>query len=277
MKKVAITTAPAIILSMLLMINLPSCKKTEKPDLKLTPAKSDEPGPPMMGRFQDSVSVSSRGFLKFLSSDNLGDFLDFAQSRTHMAVQAYLDSLGVVTIGHGMYGKSLDPYIVSEAESYNYLFNTDQVFQVEDAILRPIDSIDADVKWQFFLVMSPSFLTNSSYANLAAGTFDANTMNKLATNSDNDFNLFDFLQGTPRGEEETTANAGTSARPMFGKKKGPQQTVCSGSYHHPITGNCTVRCKKQHQVTTYIFWIGFHSSEPVIDETYELTIGGECD
>jgi hypothetical protein len=117
-----------------LLFYIVACKK------EVRPQEIPKPGQKEIlvntaGRFQDSVSVSSYGFLNFLSVKNLDDFLAYVKSHDHRTVKAYLTGLGFTSRGHSLYGSSYDAVTVTETQSYDYLFNTDYVFEVKGVII----------------------------------------------------------------------------------------------------------------------------------------------
>ena len=181
----------------------------------------------------NSISVSSYGFLVFPETADLDEYREFLLSHTHAEVQAYLREIGLRSLGATFYGEEYLSQPVTEEQSVNYIFNEDQVFQVKNAIMRPIDETGEEVKWRFLLVMTPENLFDDSYANLAAGTFDEGTMNKFATNpEDENVDLFDFIIDTPSGYEETVPNSAEARRPFIGKTV-EHVKQCGGSHYDP--------------------------------------------
>jgi hypothetical protein len=77
--------------------------------------------------------------------------------------------------------------------------------------------------------MNETNLSSTTYGYLAAGTYNAETMNQFATNSSNQSTpLFDFMEENPSGYQETTANECPSAeqgKPFWGW--GPTSTTCA--------------------------------------------------
>lgn len=219
-----------------------------------------------------NISLSRYGFLVFPKVADFNDYRAFLLSSTHSRVQKYLAGLGFNSNGATLYGAEYATKIVTEEQSINYIFNIEKVFQVENAIMKPIGEVNAEVKWQFLLLMTPEYLTNTSYEKLAAGIFDANSMNQFATNPVNESRkLFGFITNTPTGYKEPIANPAQTARPMFGSITNTW-TECSTPYYSG-SGNCVRGCQDMEQTTTYIFWIGFRGEQHVIG-SYEVAAVG---
>lgn len=194
-------------------------------------------------------------------------------------MQQFLDSLGFHSLGEKRKRQAyaLQRLSVSqtatENELYEYILNSDGVVQVENAIIKPIEETTAEVIWQFLLVMTPQYLSSTTYADLVAGTFDPNTMNQFATNpEDVNFYLFDFISQTPSGYAETIVNPAVASRPMFGSRE-ETWTECGGVYYNAGTGNCVRGCEDHKRTTTYIFWIGFRGADNVT-ASYEVPAVG---
>jgi hypothetical protein len=158
--------------------------------------------------FVDSISVTSYGFLKFLSVDNLGEFMDYLTSNDHRTVKAYLSNLGFTSIGHSLYGTSFDGLTVSEEQSYNYLYNPNYVFQIENVIIKPISPTNCEnLKFEFILAMAEDYLDSASYSNLSNGFYESSTMNKFATGLNSNIDLLDYMYETPTGYEDEEPNS----------------------------------------------------------------------
>ncbi len=196
---------------------------------------------------------SSYGFLVFTTTDDVDAYLDYLKANTHADVQEYLSSIGFSnSLGATLYDEEYATELVTEEQAINYIVNTHRIFQVQDVIMKPINEVNEEVKWEFLLTMVSSNLNNSSYENLIANYYDENTMNKFATNwQDSTFDLLEFIDATPNGYEETEPNSTQAARPMFGSV-----TTCTdtpGGCFNINTGGydpcCYINTKK------YFFWI----------------------
>jgi len=219
------------------------------------------------------IRVSSYGFLVFPDVEDLDEYRSFLLSSTHNQVQEYLFGLGFKSVGAKLYGEEYASQIVTEEQSVNYIFNADQVFQVQNVIMKPIGETSAEVNWQFLLTMTPEYLTNSTYETLAAGKFDPNSMDKFATNAvDKSRDMFEFIAKNPFGYEEIEVNPTQRNTPMFGTIK-TEETICEKQPYYAGSGNCVVNCKKVNHVTTYIFWVGFHRPDEILGTWQKAATG----
>lgn len=200
------TIMKKILLALVCMLSIVTiymaCSKKDKTSFSNPPPVQMD-NAPSLRIFVDSISVTSYGFLKFLSADNLGDFMDYLTSNDHRTVKAYLTNMGFTSIGHSLYGTSYDELTITEEQSYNYLYNTDYVFQIEDVILKPINPTSCEnIKFEFILAITEENLDSTSYNSLSTGTYDPSTMNKFATGLSSNIDLLDYMSENPAGFED---------------------------------------------------------------------------
>ncbi len=153
-------------------------------------------------------SVNEYGFLVFPSVTDLEEFKNFVTRKTHAQIQQYLqDSLGFSSLGASKYSTS-SAGTVSEEEAIDYVMNASRIFQTDGIIFRPVGPRDCIVNWEFVLTMTPANLNSTSYGYLESGVYDANTMNKFATDPVTETtSISTFMAQTPSGYEETDANS----------------------------------------------------------------------
>jgi hypothetical protein len=210
-------------------------------------------------RLTSSPGTSKYGFLIFRTVSELEEYHTFLLNNTHGQVQEFLRSIGFTSLGTMKYNEEYFDAPISENQAIDYVFDINKIVQIQEVIMKPIEEIDCSVKWQFLLTMVPNNLTDRSYGYLKNGSYDETTMNKFATNSSSDASsMFDFIQQTPFGHEETNANLcpiETSRRPFWGYDPPPPCKFDHNEFN-PATGNndlpVYLRCKKGAH---YIFWI----------------------
>ncbi|HMZ45810.1 MAG TPA: hypothetical protein PLU36_03315 [Chitinophagaceae bacterium] len=198
---------------------------------------------------------SSYGFLVFTTTDDVDAYLDYLKANTHADVQENLSSIGFSnSLGATLYDEEYATELVTEEQAINYIVNTHRIFQVQDVIMKPINEVNEEVKWEFLLTMVSSNLNNSSYENLIANYYDENTMNKFATNwQDSTFDLLEFIDATPNGYEETEPNSTEALIPLYGRKY-EYETSCSQP-HYNVLGNCVRDCQTIRRRVTHIWFI----------------------
>ncbi len=242
----------AIIVSSLSFIML-ACKKESQQNVDQFNVVKENPSQKhgfSNGTISGNARVSQYGFLIFDWEDDFEAFKKYVTRSTHGDVQRYLASIGFYSRGAEMYGPEFADRIVSEEQAVDYAFNRYLIFQVRNAIMKPIGETQAEVKWEFLLTMTPENLNPATYENIRLGAYDAHSMDKFATNpAVESLGLFDFIDRTPTGYEETQPNTAQAARPMFGSV-----TTCTDSEcFNPESGDydpCSwVNTKK------YFFWI----------------------
>ena len=175
-------------------------------------------------------SVSSYGFLIFPSVLDLDEYIRFVQTKTHAQMQQYIqDSLsGFTSIGTSLYSSSL--VTITENEAYHYAMNTYRIVQATGVIIRPISERECSVNYEFVLTLTPAYLNSTTYSNLQSGTFDANSMNKFATNPDTEStSLADFVGSTPYGHADTDPSE-CPGEPLPVAKTGIDKTGGSNSF-----------------------------------------------
>src|SRR6185503_10044451 len=94
----------------------------------------------------NNITVSSYGFLVFPEAADLNGYREFLLSSTHAEVQEHLREIGFNSFGATVYGEEYLSQPVTEEQSVDYIFNTDQVFQVKNAIMKPIGETSEEVK-----------------------------------------------------------------------------------------------------------------------------------
>ena len=252
------------------------CKKDNyKPEENNVVIQPENANPGESSR--DGLSVSNYGFLVFPNLTSFNEYREFLLGHTHLEVKEYLAQIRFSSLGALMYGREYDSQLVTEEQSVNYLMSVNKVFQVDNAIMRPIGEKNAAVTWEFLLVMTPEYLNGASFENLAAGRYDATTMDKFATNPlDETVDLLKFIQKTPIGYEETVSYTEMARRPMFGSVTNTWVNS-SGPHYNAGTGNCQVCHERIRQTTTYIFWIGFPGEEYVVGSWCTEVEPGYCE
>lgn len=226
------------------------CKKDFHQNEEINTVKQTEQHTSQAQRPSSNVSVNQYGFLVFSNVSAFEEYRNFVKRSTHGEIQEYLNSIEFTSLGASLYGEEYFSQTVTEEQSIDYIFNLDKLFQVEDVIMKPINETIAEVKWQFLLTMVTENLSNSSYEYLASGTYDGNTMNKFATNPENeDLNLFEFIKETPAGYAETTANSAQARRPMFGSVTTCTDSQCFNAQTAEYDPCSWVNTK------SYFFWI----------------------
>lgn len=277
MKKTIITLSAVV---GILTLSIIGCKKELRPNDEKQTERSEQAvqsqPPVQFGNFSLNVSVSQYGFLVFPQAEDLGAYRSFVKSSTHGEVQQELSSIGFHSLGETLYGEEYWNQTVTEEQAVDYMFNPDQVFQVDNAIMKPIEEQAAEVKWQFLLVMTPENLSAGSYESLAGGTYDAATMNKFATNPEEErFDLLDFIKDTPTGYEETQANAEQARRPMFGSTTS-EAVTCGHTHWDAGSGNCVKDCERVKTTKHYVFWIKVDTDRETIGSWSTVVPDGDC-
>lgn len=186
-----------------------------------------------------NVSVHERNFLIFPTLEDFCDFTDFMDSSTHIEMQEYLSSLGFNSNGSSLYGPEYEDESISEDQQVDYVYGEDAIIQIQGVVMKAINS---DL---FLLTVTEENFDDETYFNLRDSTFDELKMNKFATNPSEGFDLFEFIEGTPYGYEDTTPNNSSGKRKFWGW----QCVINQGLYPQ---GNCIVEaCMAVH----CIFWI----------------------
>jgi hypothetical protein len=101
MKKLS-TLAP--LLACLFVITFYACKKDKDLTRKSGEVAASDETSSSSNFYSSGISVNSTyGFLVFDSINTFDNFCSFATTSTHAEVQAYLDSLGFVSMGHTLF------------------------------------------------------------------------------------------------------------------------------------------------------------------------------
>ncbi len=210
--------------------------------------------------YTQNWSVSTYGFLVFPTVSDLEEYLTFITSKTHGEAQSYLNSISFSSLGATLYGYRDFNNPVSASQATDYVLNTARVLQVEEIVIKPVSQTSCQtVKWQFILAMKPAYVSSSSYDDLVRGVYDANTMNKIATNppSSDTTSLTRHMTLNPYGYEETTPNPcptnEAEKRPFWGY--GPTSCQFSHTETNPSTGNPYNVYKRCDTGAYYVFWI----------------------
>ncbi|MCC6182003.1 MAG: hypothetical protein IT237_09230 [Bacteroidia bacterium] len=197
---------------------------------------------------------SSYGFLVFTTTDDVDAYLDYLKANTHADVQEYLSTMGFSnSLGATLYDEEYATELVTEEQAINYIVNTHRIFQVQNVVMKPINEVNEEVKWEFFLTMVSSNLNFGSYENLKANYYDENTMNKFAAAQEQETSIFEKIQSTPNGYEETEPNSTEALIPLYGRKY-EYETSCSQP-HYNVLGNCVRDCQTIRRRVTHICFI----------------------
>jgi hypothetical protein len=216
-----------------------------------------------------SKSVNSRGFLEFDSAAEVEEYLKIVTSSTHAEIQATLSELHFNSLGAELYsGEKYANQTVSEEQAVNYVFDKHKILQIQNVILKPIGDTRCPVKWQFVLAMAERNINDESYEKLAAGEYDSNVMNKFATNSRVEGDLFSFMEKHPSGYEDTDARScpneeETQARRFLGIGWGPIHVSPSSEFQEHI-GDCDCGGWAGYQEYTVLWIFGTNSSRDAV-------------
>lgn len=246
------------------------CKKDQQS--RQTQAEKVAHNQSLQRGYLSNIKVSQYGFLIFSSLSDVQEYLEFVKRSTHGELQDHLARIGFKSLGSTIYGKEFSSAAVTEEEAADYIVDAFHMFQVEEVVMKPIGETTSKVKWQFLLTMHTSNLNSESFEVMASGTYDADVMNKFATNSeDGSVNLFAFIKETPSGYEETTPNSAETKRPMFGETTTELQE-CGQSHYTPL-GNCVRDCQIRSVRKIYIFWVGIIVDDNVTSSWSEASGG----
>jgi hypothetical protein len=156
-------------------------------------------------------------------------------------------------LGETKYGQGVLDDPITEREAIDYVLDTNGIVQYSNALIRPISPTESgNLSHNYILVLRSDNLNSTTHALLAAGTYDAETMNQYATyprdlEPENGNDLLDLITEDPSGYQETETNEWPNNwdHPLFGY--GP---IPSCTYEHVYENypgcNCTMHIWRRY-------------------------------
>lgn len=186
-----------------------------------------------------NFDVHEDGFLIFDSLQHFIAFTIFMDSSTHGETREVLDNKGFTSLAHSRFGSENSSDTIDTEDQVDYVLGIDSIIQIEGTLFKIIDSS------RFILTLHESNYSEYTLEKLKSSDFDSDYMNKIATNPQTDYDLFEFLENNPSGHEDTTTNQKPPKRKFWG-------WVCTGQQGLYQIGNCIFElCEARH----CIFWI----------------------
>lgn len=198
--------ASVIILFFISFIIISGCKKDSRQINEIKPTKTEHEN--VAARLA-GIYVSEYDFLVFPSVEDLEDYKEYILTLTHAEAQEYLTTIEFYSsLGTILYDEEYADETVTEDQVVDYIFNTNKIFQIDNVIMKPITESECETtKWDFLLTVRDDYLNTSSHESLISGIYDEDVMNKFATApQEQTVYLFDFINTTPYGYEETETN-----------------------------------------------------------------------
>jgi len=202
-----------------------SCKKDNGPSQEKE----------MSAKNNSGVSVSSRGYLKFATTNDIVVFSKkLLNPATRETTISELNDKGFKNRKSNIASRDYDPN-----NPYDLIFNKDGVLEIENVIIKITDDD------KFIFTLKEEFANEENFNKLINMVYDELIMNKLNVerNINEEFNLMSFIVQFPNGINEALNNT-ESKRPMFGSTSTDCQIF---SYGPCMWEECTVN--------HYFFWI----------------------
>ncbi|MFT4060798.1 MAG: hypothetical protein QM642_00420 [Edaphocola sp.] len=113
-------------------------------------------------------------------------------------VKTYHNSIGFTSLADSKYDDLDEGTLVTEAQLKDFMLDAHSLVQVAGTLFHVSDDS------MYLLTLQAAALTDDTYASIAAGTFDAEFMNRFATGLERDetFGLFSTIAANPSGIDE---------------------------------------------------------------------------
>lgn len=216
----------------------------------------------------DRISVSKTGFLVF---KNTATVVEYSKVLKTAEGKEVLNAL----IAQGFKSKNVEVQRVNSSnvvndyeDTYGQYFSSTNFLQIANVIMRISDD------HKNLLVAKEINVSGAILSSMAAGAYDAQTMNKInVVRLENQvFDLIEFANLNPNGIAESESNL-MNLRLMFGKRTRTYTQTDTGT--NPQTGGCQSCVHTYSQTTVYTFWIA-DVHDPVYQGTVCSNFDGPC-
>jgi hypothetical protein len=232
MKKVSLVICASIVVA---ATSFYSCKKT--PVASIENKQGTEVVHKMTSSASLTVSVSSRGFLVFLSPDATDAFATYLQTNTLQTIKNYYAQLGFRCLNNATIFSGDLSKVPTDDQLSGLMLSDRGVMEVSGTVFKPTSNN------AYLLTMSESVLNDVTFASLNNGQFVSTYMNRFAVSATRgpDFNLWETIATSPSGIGESSTGA-ASLMKFWGT---------TTSY-----GPCNPPLGKIQYTTHYAFWMG---------------------